>query len=48
MDTKNVETLPSAKLAAATPQTKPLLAKDIEIRDRLVYCFNHPWDVIGT
>lgn len=42
MDTKNVETLPSAKLAAATSQTKPLLAKNIGIRDRLVHWFNHP------
>jgi hypothetical protein len=42
----NLETLPSAKSVALAPQSRPLLAGEIENRDRLSHWFNHGYDAI--
>jgi hypothetical protein len=42
----NLETLPSAKSIALAPQNRPLLAGEIENRERLSHWFNHGYDAI--
>ena len=42
----NLEKLPSAKSVALAPQSRPLLAGEIENRDRLSHWFNHGYDAI--